>query len=407
MIAPRKDRRRTLIALCQVYRPDPTSVGQHVAGAAEEMVRRGWRVIVLTSREGYDDPSARYAPREVLNGVEVRRMPWCSFGKASIGIRLLGAFFFVVQAVVRGLAIGRIDLVLVSTVPPMASMAALAIGWLRGVPIKYWLMDLNPDQVVALGLARPTALSVRMMDWLNRRILARAADVIVLDRFMARRVIAKRDVSDKLSIMPPWPHDDHLEPVPPESNPFRAAHGLEGKLVVMYSGNHGPNNPFSTVLDAAARLQDESRLVFMFIGGGIGKREVEEARLPNVRSLPYQPLETLRHSLSAGDVHLVTMGDDVVGIVHPCKVYGAMSVARPILFLGPAESHIGDLLRQEPFGWSLRQGDVESAVAFFRQLLAMPGDELTSRGLRGRALIDAEFSQAILCRRFCDVLERA
>jgi glycosyltransferase involved in cell wall biosynthesis len=259
---------------------------------------------------------------------------------------------------------------------------------------------------VALGILRPTALPVRLFDWLNRRILARAADVIVLDRFMARRVIAKRDVGDRLSILPPWPLDDYLEPMPHESNPFRAAHGLQGKRVVMYSGNHGPNNPFSTVLEAAARLRDEPRLVFMFIGGGGGKKEVEEARLPNVRSLPYQPLETLRHSLSAGDVHLVTMGDEVVGIVHPCKVYGAMAVARPILYLGPEESHIADLLRRESIGWALRHGDVEGTARFCRQLLIMPDEELVSRGLRARALIESELSKSILCGRFCDLIER-
>ena len=400
-----ESRRHTLLALCQVYVPDPTSVGQHLRDAAVEMARRGWRVIVLTSRDGYDDPSVHYPHRELLDGVEVVRLPWCSFGKRSMAVRLMGGFSFVLQAIFRGLAVGRIDLLLVSTVPPMTSFAGLAIRRLRGAPIKFWVMDVNPDQVVALGRFGPTALPVRLFDWLNRRILARATDVIVLDRFMAQHVNHKRDVSEKLSILPPWPLDDYLEPVPHERNPFRTEHGLEGKRVVMYSGNHGPNNPFSTVLHAAARLQDEERLVFMFIGGGVGKREVEAAGLPNVRSLPYQPLGMLRYSLSAGDVHLVTMGNEVVGIVHPCKVYGAMAVARPILFLGPMESHIGDLLRRESIGWSLRHGDVDGAVRFFRELVALPDEELVSRGMRARKLIDAELSKAILCGRFCDILE--
>lgn len=377
-----------------------------MAGAAEEMIRRGWRVIVLTSRNGYDDPSLRYVPREVLNGVEVVRLPWCSFGKSSIATRILGGLSFILQSILHSLVLGRIDVVLVSTVPPMGSLAALVIGRLRGAAIKFWVMDVNPDQMVALGLIGPSALPVRLFDWLNRRILARAADVIVLDRFMAQRMNEKLDVSHKISVMPPWPLDDYLEPVPHESNPFRTAHDLQNKLVIMYSGNHGPTNPFSTVLAAAARLLDEPRLVFMFVGGGIGKNEVDAARLPNVLSLPYQPLATLRHSLSAGDVHLVTMGDDVVGIVHPCKVYGAMAVARPILFLGPADSHIGDLLRRESMGWALRHGDVEGAATLFRQLLTMSQDELASRGLRARAFVQSELSKAILCNRLCEVLER-
>jgi len=400
------DRRRTLLAICQVYPPDPAAVGQYVADAAEEMVHRGWRVVVLTSRDGYDDPSVHYAPREVRNGVEVRRLPWCSFGKGTLASRLAGGLSFVFQSTLRGIGMRRIDLVLVSTVPPMASMAALVIGGVRGTPIVYWVMDVNPDQIVALGLAGPTALPVRLFDWLNRRILARASGVIVLDQYMARRMTAKREIGDKLSIVPPWSLDNYLEPVPHESNPFRTAHGLQGKRVVMYSGNLGPYHPITTVLEAAEQLQDEPGLVFMFIGGGLVKRQLDDLRLPNVRTLPYQPMQTLRHSLSAADVHLVTMEDRLVGIAHPCKVYGAMAVARPILFLGPKESHIGDLLRREPIGWELRHGDVAGAVTFFRQLLAMPEAELTSRGLRARDLIQAELSRAILCNRLCEVLER-
>jgi hypothetical protein len=400
------ERRATLLILSQVYVPDPASVGQHMADVAVEMARRGWRVIVLTSRNGYDDPSARYAAREIRDGVEVRRLPWCSFGKRSIMTRLLGGFSYVLQAIVRGVTLGQIDAVLVATVPPTAPLAALVIHRLRGAALKFWVMDLNPDQAVALGRIRPSALPARLLDWLNRRILARAADVVALDRFMAGRINAKLNVNDKLSTIPPWALEDHLEPVPHAGNPFRAAQGLEGKLVVMYSGNHGPSNPFSTILEAAERLRNEPRLLFMFIGGGVGKREVEAARLPNIRSLPYQPLATLCYSLSAADVHLVTMGDELVGIVHPCKVYGAMAVARPILLLGPAESHVGDLLAREQIGWAVRHGDVDGAVRLLTSILELPAEELALRGRRARAMIGRGLNKALLCGRFCDLLER-
>jgi len=377
-----------------------------MADAAVEMARRGWRVTVFTSRNGYDDPSVRYPAREVRDGVEIRRLPWCSFGKQSMTSRVLGGLSFVFQAIVQSMWLGPVDAVLVSTVPPIASLAALVIRRMRGAAVKFWVMDLNPDQIVALGRIRSSALPARLLDWLNRRVLARASDVVVLDRFMARRINAKHAVHDKLAIIPPWPLEDQLQPVPHAENPFRTGQGLQGKLVVMYSGNHGPSNPFSTILEAAARLRHEPRLLFMFIGGGVGKREVESTGLPNVRSLPYQPLTTLRYSLSAADVHLVTMGDEMVGIIHPCKVYGAMAVARPILLLGPEESHVGDLLAGEPIGWVLGHGDVDGAVRLLTSILELPAEELALRGRRARAMIDAGLSKTLLCGRFCDVLER-
>jgi len=370
------------------------------------MARRGWRVVVLTSRDGYDDPSAHYLAREVLNGVEIVRLPWCSFGKSSIAIRVIGGLSFVVQAVFRSLAVRRIDRILVTTVPPMASLAALAIGWLRRATVKYWIMDLNPDQTVALGRLPPNALPVRLFNCLNRRILARADDVIVLDRFMARRVNSKRDVSEKLTVLPPWPLEELREPVPHSANPFRAAHGLEGKTVIMYSGNHGPSNPILTILQAASRLADEAQLVFLFVGGGVGKREVEAHAGPNVRSLPYQPLSQLRYSLSAADVHLVTLGDGMVGIVHPCKVYGAMAVARPILLVGPAPSHVADILESGEVGWRIEHGDVEGAERLLRQIARLPAEQLAQMGKRAKEIIDRQFSRGVLCSVLCDTLER-
>ena len=66
---------RTILVLSQVYPPDPASVGQHMADASQELVRRGWRVRVITANRGYDDATIKYAPFEKRDGVEVRRVP--------------------------------------------------------------------------------------------------------------------------------------------------------------------------------------------------------------------------------------------------------------------------------------------------------------------------------------------
>src|SRR5262245_45746980 len=129
----------TFLIISQVYVPDPASVGQHVADAAVEMARRGYRVIVYTSARGYDDPSKKYPSRETLNGVEVRRLPLSSFGKSSIAVRLLAQWLFLIQAMVRGLFTRGLAGIIVSTSPPFCGFAGAMISRLRGVPVKYWL----------------------------------------------------------------------------------------------------------------------------------------------------------------------------------------------------------------------------------------------------------------------------
>jgi glycosyltransferase involved in cell wall biosynthesis len=164
--------------------------------------------------------------------------------------------------------------------------------------------------------------------------------------------------------------DDYLKTVPHSENQFRKEQGWDDKFVVMYSGNHSLVHPLDTILDAAEQLKDDDRFVFAFIGGGKGKQAVEErvqrsevrdqksekaisdsqnfkvSAFPKIISMPYQALNMIKFSLSAADLHIVSLGNDMSGIVHPCKIYGALSIGRPVLTLGPKKSYLSDILEE-------------------------------------------------------------
>jgi colanic acid biosynthesis glycosyl transferase WcaI len=405
----------TVVVFSQVYVPDPASVGQHMHDVAVELVGRGFRVIVFTSDRGYENPSQRFSRYELRAGVHVVRLPLASFGKRNLPLRLLGAGVFLLEALALALALRRIDRVLVSTSPPMCAAAGLALNRARGIAFDYWIMDLNPDQIVALGGLAADAPPVRALDWLNTEALERAAHVVTLDRFMAERVRAKRDVGDKLRVLPPWPHV-HTDAALPErsTSPFREEHDFGDARVVMYSGNLSPVHPVTTLLDAAqqlqdARLHDAPRLLFVFVGGGAGREQIERAilerRMANLRVLPYQPIAALPESLSAADVHVVTMGNAMVGIAHPSKIYGAMAVGRPILAFAPKTSHVAELVTSERLGWVIAHGDVEGAVRALSEIATAPDAILAEMGARARDVVRSRFDRDALIERFCDALE--
>ena len=146
---------------------------------------------------------------------------------------------------------------------------------------------------------------------------------------------------------------------------FRATLKLSHRFVVMYSGNHSPCHPLETLLQAAERLAENEDVAFCFVGGGSEFGKVKErARnrgLRNVLCLPYQPIEKLSGSLSAADLHVVVMGDQYVGIVHPCKIYNVLAVKKPFLYIGPNESHVTDIIRRCD-AYVSSHGDVEGVV---------------------------------------------
>jgi colanic acid biosynthesis glycosyl transferase WcaI len=397
-------RRRKILVLSQVYVPDPAAGGQLAADACAELARRGHDVRVLTINRGYDDPSVRYQSRETRDGVRISRLPFSSFGKGSSPMRLLSGVVFTAQSAIRGVFGPRVDTVVVSSHPPMAPLAALAIARFKRADLIYWIMDLNPDQAVALGHFGPSSLPVKGLNWMQRAALSRAREVIVLDRFMADRVRAKSSDIKRLTVIPPWPLKGESREIPRDTNAFRRRHAFGNRIVVMYSGNHGPSHPLRTLLTAATELRDDPRFVFAFVGGGVGKKDVDEVAGGSIVSLPYQPFETLHESLAAADVHAVTMGDDVVGINHPSKIYDALAAGRPILFVGPERCHIADIFAEHQVGWHLPHGDVAGLRRVLEEIAVLRPDELRAMGRRASEVVRITFSSEELRKRLCDLI---
>jgi hypothetical protein len=104
-------------------------------------------------------------------------------------------------------------------------------------------------------------------------------------------------------------------------------------------------------------------------------------------------------------VHVVSLGQEMVGIIHPCKIYGAMTVARPVLFFGPTPSHISDLLSAHEFGWKVAHGDVEAAVRSIRAAMEAVPEKRQTMGQTALQVMRQQLTQELLCGRFCRALE--
>jgi glycosyltransferase involved in cell wall biosynthesis len=267
---------------------------------------------------------------------------------------------------------------------------------------------LNPDAAIAAEWIPAHSLAARSLEVLSRFSFRHSHKVIALDRFMRDRVVAKGIPAEKIEVIPPWAQNDVAGWDPSGRERYRQKHGLQGRFVVMYSGNHSPCHPLDTLLEAAKRLANEPRFAFCFVGGGSQHAATAQfARdhgLTNIFSLPYSPIEELSGSLSAADLHVVAMGNPFVGMIHPCKVYNVLLVGAPILYLGPAQSHVGDLFREvhDPAHLhSVRHGDVESMVSAIRRAEA--------EGTRGHPEKYAEavdrVSASRLLERTLDLLE--
>ena len=239
-------------------------------------------------------------------------------------------------------------------------------------------MDMNPDEAVAAGWLRPGSVPTRALEVMSRFSLRQSHRIIALDRFMRDRIVAKGIPAGRVVVIPPWAHDEAVRFDAEGRAKFRAAHGLTDKFVVMYSGNHSPVHPLTTLMEAARALAEDSRFAFCFVGGGSEQPKVkkfaEEHGLKNILCLPYQPLAELAGSLSAADLHTVVLGDPFVGMIHPCKIYNILTVGAPVLYVGPEPSHLADILASmsgSPHTARVAHGKPDDAVAHIKRIAAL------------------------------------
>ncbi|MGA9994995.1 MAG: glycosyltransferase family 4 protein [Pyrinomonadaceae bacterium] len=397
-----------VLLLNQCFYPDVVSAGQHLTDLAVGLAERGDDVTVVASRRGYDNPQMRFPKKEVWKGIKIIRLPSFGLGKKAKWRRALDFASFLASCVLRLILLPRYDVVVAMTAPPLISFLAALFVKLRGGKFIYWVMDLNPDEAVAAGWLREDSFVAKALQAILIYALRHAETIVVLDRFMKQRIVAKGISPDKVKVIPPWSHDTDVYFERRGREEFRAKHGLTDKFVVMYSGNHSPCHPLDTLLDAAENLSDNPKVSFCFVGGGSEFQKVKgfaaSRGLKNVICLPYQPLDKLAASLSAADLHVVVMGDPFTGIVHPCKIYNILRIGTPFLYIGPEESHIVDVLvslNGEGVAHVARHGESEK-VAF---VIAKSANEAARMEVEAEMTLAARFSMDALLQPMIDALD--
>lgn len=358
-----------ILVLNQAFYPDEVATSQYASDVASALAAGGHDVTVLCSARGYDNPSRRFSSREVWDAVKIVRVEGTSFGKGAKWRRAADFASFLAACACRLPLLGRFDVIIALTTPPLVSMLGALWKVLFGGRLVYWVMDLNPDEAIAAGWLNPSSKAALLLQSFQDFSVRHSDMVVVLDTFMRKRLIRNGTPPGKIVVIPLWSQDNFVYFDASGRERFRRLHGWEDKFVVMYSGNHSPCHPLDTLIEAARRLRSRDDILFAFIGGGSEYRKIQATlagvERGNIVCLPYQSRETLAASLSAGDLQVVVMGNAFVGIISPSKVYNILAVGAPMLYIGPSESHVTELfgtLKGRRLLYSAEHSDVDTVV---------------------------------------------
>jgi hypothetical protein len=210
----------------------------------------------------------------------------------------------------------------------------------------YRITDFHPECLMAAQDRPSRALGAlqKLTNFWRRRI--DAFEVLGQDQW--RRLREQGIEDERISLVRDgspvaFSEREVARPLPPE---------LEGKCVLLYSGNFGVAHELETVaLGYQLHHQSGSGRVHLWInatgmGAGLLSDRLTGSGVPFFRSMPV-PLEQLAGLLLSADAHLITLKDAFVGFVMPSKVYAILELRRPLLFVGSSDSDVDLLARQQ------------------------------------------------------------
>lgn len=416
-----KDDKKNLLIYAHYYVPDTASTGQILRELAEGLSDR-FRVTIICVVPSYGGKIAgEYQTqkfyRETINGVDVIRIRVPEFEKSNkiSRVKNILAYFFGARKATR--LVGDMDYVLAISQPPI-------LGGMLGVYGKrkkharfiYNIQDFNPEQVMAVGYSKSRLITDAMM-WFDKRTCRKSDLIITVGRDLVQTV-EKRFAGQtvpKTIMINNWIDEKAVYPMDESDETvvrFKQQYGLDGRFVIMYSGNIGLYYDLENLMRVIAKFEkartpDGREVAFAFVGDGAVldrlKAYTEQQRLNCVKFIPYQEKENLIYSLNAGDVHWCVNAKGIKGVSCPSKYYGIAAVGKSVLAVLEPGSEIRCIIEETESGLCADPGNykkIEENIQWF--IDHADSDLIRDMGRRGRDNLLKNLTRNVSVKKYAD-----
>jgi colanic acid biosynthesis glycosyl transferase WcaI len=377
---------------------------------AERLVARGHEVTVLCGTPNY--PAGRVfdgygwfrRTREVWCGVQIVRVPVVPRGKGSKWRLAANYASYAISASLIGpfRCRDRYDAILMFQMSPVTmGIAAIVMKRVSRAPILFWVQDLWPESLVAVGAVRARWV-LRPLEALVGALYRASAYVLIQSRAFRSHVESRGVRSDRVHYFPNTAESFYM-PLPADQ-----AHPALAKVPmgfrVMFAGNVGSVQDVPTILAAAELTRDRSDIHWVIVGDGSMRgwveTEVVRRRLTaTVHPLGQFPVEEMPRLFAGADALLVTLRrDPILALTIPAKVQSYLASGKPVIAALDGEGAV--VVEQAGAGLCAPAGNpgvLAARVLALRELDVAARNEM---GRRGREYYLANFGSDMLLARF-------
>lgn len=397
-----------IVLVSQVFYPNTCATSSLMTELALHLQDENNKLTVLCGfPSGIDKQTVdRY---ENFKGIDIYRCGITIDSKAGLLQRIISYEFYLIHAAWKLTFLKGKDIIIGVTNPPFLSILLMVVSMITGCGYYFIVHDVYPEGLVAVGKLQEQSFITKIWRTLNRYSYQKAIKLIALGRDMKELLIQNYGIeSKKIEYIPNWNIIPTMLPIPFEKNEIARDWGIQDKFVVQYSGNMGLWHDIDTFILAAAQLQTNSNIQFLFIGNGIRKQKAfqlaQKLKITNIIWMDFVSKEKLSTSLTCAHVALISLNTGLEGIAVPSKLYGILGAGRAILAQVPVKSEIAYTINEEECGFVVPPGDVDGLVNRICQLER--DRDLTSKmGIRSFQAYKSKYTIETITKQFQKILE--
>lgn len=358
---------------------------------ARALTRHGHQVTIIASPVSYLTGSTRSA-----------KMAWCEKEIPADGITILRTFTykalhknfihrvfsflsFMFSSFWVGLGVKNVDVVWGTSPPIFQGWTAWLLARLKRARFLLEIRDLWPAFAIAIGVLKNRTL-IHLSLWLERFLYLRADQLVVNSPGFIEHINSRGGRNIRLI---PNGADPELFAYRQTDGDLRVEQGWHDRFVVLYAGAHGISNDLETVLLAADILKMDARILFVLVGDGKEKSNLQalaaRMMLNNVVFLPPVAKTGMAKVLAASDACIAILKPlDWYKTTYPNKVFDYMAAGRPVILAIDGVSR--QVVESAGAGIFVTPGNPQELA---QAVLRLADDPQTARqmGMAGRAYI--------------------
>lgn len=355
-----------ILILANVFPPDVRSAAQIMYELSETLVKRGYKVTVITSiPTGYESSKFKdhFYHTENKNGIEVIRVSSIPVHKmkAPAVIRGIAQILNALVYFVIGWRLKKVDISLAYSPSLALGITGYLLRKTRGIPHILNVQDLVPQYAIDLGILKNKFI-IRCLKVLERFVYSSSQYITVHSSGNKEYIIDEGQNGEKVYVVPNWVDINAIKPSE-KHNSYRREYQLEDKFVVLFAGILGFAQDLDTVIDSGLYLNKYEDLVILIVGEGVEKerlmKKAEELQLDNIRFLPFVSKEKYPEVVAASDACLATLQKTLKCPVIPSKILGYMSAGRPVITALPLEGDAPKVIQNAKCGMCVPPGEPE------------------------------------------------